>query len=91
MDSIALRELTDKIEQNQANLDDYLRFEQLLNQGGLGHEFILNYLNKAGFRDWSDFCEARQWKKNSEIIGGVVVGGLLGMAAAVIINALQKN
>lgn len=91
MDSITLRHLADKIEQNQANLDDYFEFEKLLNLGGLNHNFILNYLNKAGFGDWEAFYQARSKKKNSEIVGGVVVGGLLGMAAAVLINALQEN
>ncbi len=91
METLLLRNITDRIEQNKASLDDYHTFEKLLNQGGLSHDFVQNYLNKAGFLDWKDFYNARLAKKNKEIVEGVVVGGLLGMATAVIINAIKSS
>jgi len=91
MDAIALRNLSDKIEDNQANLEDYFQFEKHLKLGGLNENFIRGYLKKAGFRGWEDFYEARKKQRTSEVIGAVVVGGLVGMAAAVLIDSMQEN
>ncbi|HPV56646.1 MAG TPA: hypothetical protein PKW61_05925, partial [Tenuifilaceae bacterium] len=61
MDKLIVRELeylTKKIENNQANLNDYQKYEEILLKGGLPKSIIENNLRKAGFNTWSEFVNA---------------------------------
>lgn len=83
-----LEMLTNKIEKNTATLDDYKRYEHLLLKGGLSQEYIYSYLKRAGFSSWEDFVSARNDKKFSDNVGGTIVGALIGLGIALIIDAL---
>lgn len=78
-----LEALTQKIEQNSANLDDYKRYETILTSGGLSHTYIFSYLNRAGFRTWEEFIAARK-KKAAE---ANTVGALIGLGLGILLLA----
>ena len=82
-----LESLTKKIEQNTANLEDYKRYEVLLTSGGVNHNYIFTYLNKAGFRGWEEFIAARQ-KKQTE---ANTVGALIGLGLGLLLIAAISN
>lgn len=79
-----LEQLTHKIENNTATLQDYERYEALLLQGGLPLDYIYSYLDRAGFNSWEGFLAARQSKARREMIGGAIIGGLVGLGLGVL-------
>jgi hypothetical protein len=80
--------LSNKIEQNTATLDDYRRYELLLLNGGLSHDYIYSYLNRVGFNTWEDFISARQQKERDKNIEASVVGGLIGLGLGLLLVGL---
>ena len=80
--------LSRKIEQNTATLEDYKRYEVLLLNGGLSHNYIFSYLNQAGFRTWEDFVAARQKKQNDKDKEAALVGGLVGLGLGLLLLGL---
>ncbi len=87
-----LIQLRNKIESNNANLDDYSEYETILtNTGKFSKDDILGRLKKYGFMDWKDYYSARQAKifsdkkvinKNTE---GELLGSILGLGLGVIL------
>jgi hypothetical protein len=77
--------LSRKIELNTASLIDYKRYEAILREGGLSHEYIFQSLNKAGFTTWEEFIAARNKKQNSTDIEAGIVGGLLGLGLGLLL------
>ena len=86
-----LETLTHKIENNTATLDDYKRYEVLLLNGGLSHDYIFSYLDRAGFKNWDEFVTVRQNKEKNQQIEAVVIGGLVGLGLALLIVALLSG
>lgn len=84
-----LEVLSHKIEQNTASLTDYKRYELILQEGGLSHEYIFHSLNKAGFNSWEELVEARKQKekRNSDIEAGIV-GGLVGIGLGLLLAGI---
>lgn len=80
--------LTQKIEYNTASLSDYQRYELLLEQGGLTHDYIYSYLNRAGFNSWQDLINARKDKEKSEMLNAVAIGGLVGLGVGLLLTGL---
>jgi hypothetical protein len=80
-----LEALTKKIEQNTASLDDYKHYEKLLMNGGLTHNFIYSYLNRAGFNSWTDFVKARQSKQQD--VEASDIGALIGLGLGILLLA----
>lgn len=80
--------LSQKIEKNTATIDDYKRYETLLLNGGLSHNYIFSYLNRAGFRTWEEFVSARQRKQSDKDSEAVVVGGLIGLGLGLLLLGL---
>ncbi len=83
-----LEVITHKIENNSAFLEDYKRYEVLLTKGGLSHDKIFTYLNRAGFNNWTDFYNERNSKVKSKNIEAGIIGGLIGLGIGLIISAL---
>ena len=79
-----LEVLTQKIERNTATLTDYDRYENLLQKGGLTHNYIYSYLNRAGFNTWDEFLQARKQKKNDQM-SGALVGGIIGLGIGLLL------
>jgi hypothetical protein len=77
--------LSYKIGQNTATLEDYKRYEVLLHNGGLSHDYIFSYLNQAGFRTWEDFIAARRKKQNDKDKEATLVGGLIGLGLGLLL------
>lgn len=91
MNSVAINELellSQKIEKNTATLDDYKRYEKLLLNGGLSHNYIFSYLNRAGFQTWEEFITARQKKEDNKDKEALVVGGLVGLGLGLLLLGL---
>ncbi len=80
-----LEALTKKIEYNTAELQDYKRYELLLEQGGLTSNYIFSYLKRAGFDNWGELIEARKDKEKKETSNAVVVGGLIGLGIGLLL------
>ena len=85
-----LRILIDKIDANQATLEDFHSFQSILTESGLDADFILGYLEKVGFEGWGELYEASISKKKSAGLSRIVAGGLVGMGQAVLYKALQE-
>ncbi|MEP2936864.1 MAG: hypothetical protein ABJM06_00620 [Gilvibacter sp.] len=83
-----LEVLTQKIENNTANLDDYNRYESILLQGGLSLDYIHSYLNRAGFRDWNDLVLARRSKEVEKSTNAGVIGAIIGLGLGLLIAEL---
>jgi hypothetical protein len=85
--------LTQKIEQNTANLSDYKRYETILVNAGLSRDYIFSYLQKAGFTTWNDFYRARniKAKANQETLEAIAIGGLIGIGIGLLISTLNKD
>lgn len=83
-----LENLTHKIEHNTATLSDYQRYEFLLEQGGLSHDYIYSYLNRAGFSSWQDLIKARKSKEKTEMLNAVAVGGLVGLGIGLLLTGI---
>ena len=83
-----LEVLTNKIEDNSADLDDYKKYESLLNQGGLSIEFIHSHLNKAGFNNWNELIEARKSKERKETSNAMVIGALIGLGIGLLLTGI---
>jgi hypothetical protein len=83
-----LEVLTQKIEKNSAELNDYKRYEELLQKGGLSTEYIYSYLNRAGFNDWNELINARKDREKKETSNAVVVGGIIGLGIALLIAGI---
>ena len=73
-----LESLAQKIESNTANLEDYYRYETLLSDGGLPHDYIYSYLYSAGFKTWEEFIDARL-QNPKDRNNGSLIGGILGL------------
>lgn len=84
--------LSRKIENNSATLEDYKRYEALLRNGGLSHDYIFLNLNRAGFNTWEEFLLARQAKeKRKSNIEAGVVGGLVGLGLGLLLIGIFGN
>jgi hypothetical protein len=83
-----LEELTQKIENNTAKVSDYQRYEYLLQEGGLSHDYIYSYLDRAGFNSWQDLIEARKNKERKETMNAVAVGGLVGLGIGLLLAGI---
>ena len=84
--------LTQKIEQNSADLEDYQRYELLLKKGGLSTEYIYSYLNRAGFNNWSELINARKNKENKkELTNATVVGGIIGIGLGLLLAGIFSD
>lgn len=77
--------LTQKIEQNTANLEDYNRYETILLQGGLSSDYIHSYLNRAGFSNWSELVIARRNKEIEKSNNAGVIGAIVGLGLGLLI------
>lgn len=90
---IELENLTQKIESNNATLNDYKRYEQLLVEGGLSREYIFSYLQRAGFNTWEELVQARRTKENEkkERNESLTVAAIVGIGIALLISAFQKD
>lgn len=87
-----LEVLTQRIEQNSATLADYKRYEFLLLSGGLTHDYIFSFLNRAGFNTWEDFISARRNKEQrNKDMEGAVVGGLIGLGLGLLLIGLLSD
>lgn len=85
---LALENLTKKIEKNQADINDYQKYEDILLKGGLPKSIIDQSLKDAGFETWIDFVSARQDKEKEKNIESAVIGGLIGLGLGLLIAAL---
>jgi hypothetical protein len=83
--------LTKKIEYNSATIDDYNRYEYLLSKGGLSRDYVRTFLNKAGFKTWNDFVNARNAKVKDERVSGAMVGGLIALGLGLLLAGLFSN
>jgi hypothetical protein len=83
-----LEVLTQKIENNTAELKDYKRYELLLEQGGLTTQYIFSYLNRAGFKNWNELIEARKDKEKRKSSNAIVVGGIIGLGIALLLAGI---
>lgn len=81
-----LEVLSKKIEQNTATLTDYKRYEQILLEGGLSHDYIFHSLSQAGFDTWEEFVEARKRKqRKSDDLESGLIGGLVGIGLGLLL------
>ncbi|WP_340200952.1 hypothetical protein [Ascidiimonas sp. W6] len=80
--------LTQKIESNTADLNDYQRYEILLQNGGLAREYIYSYLNRAGFSNWNELINARQEKERAKDNNAKLIGGIVGLGLGILIMKL---
>ena len=80
--------LTQKIESNTANLNDYQRYEILLENGGLSKEYIYSYLNRAGFNSWDELINARKEKERVKDNNAKLIGGIVGLGLGILIAKL---
>lgn len=80
--------LTNKIQQNTADIQDYIRYEKLLTQGGLPSEKAQMLLKRAGFSNWSEFYNARNNVINSKKVEANIIGGLVGLGVGLLIASL---
>ncbi len=85
--------LSQKIENNSALLEDYKRYEALLLNGGLSHDYIFLNLNKAGFNTWEEFVQARKKKERDKDIEAGIVGTLIGLGLGMLLMGIfgDKN
>jgi len=87
-----LEVLTQRIEKNSADLEDYQRYELLLNKGGLSTEYIYSYLNRAGFNNWNELINARKNKENKkELANATVVGGIIGIGLGLLLAGIFSD
>ena len=87
-----LEVLTQRIEQNSANLEDYQRYEFLLKKGGLSKDYIYSYLNRAGFNNWNELINARKEKENKkELTNATVVGGIIGIGLGLLLAGIFSD
>lgn len=87
-----LEVLTQRIEKNSANLEDYQRYELLLTKGGLTTEYIYSYLNRAGFNNWNELIIARKNKENKkEVTNATVVGGIIGIGLGILLAGIFSD
>ncbi len=77
--------LSRKIELNTASLIDYKRYEAILREGGLSHDYIFQSLNKAGFTTWEQFIIARKRKEKNDDVEAGIVGGLIGLGLGLLL------
>ena len=80
-----LERLTKKIEDNTASLQDYQQYESILRKGGLTHDYIFSYLQKAGFNSWVDFVKARKNIEYKERTLPVAIGGIIGIGVGLLL------
>ena len=92
---LRIDELSNKIRDNTANLNDYEEYESLLNKAGYSHEFIMSKLKEANVDSYKDLIEKRfkiasdlkQRKKDAlerrKIIEGIAVVGLVAIGLAI--------
>ncbi|WP_299836428.1 hypothetical protein [uncultured Tenacibaculum sp.] len=83
--------LTQKIESNTADLNDYQRYEILLQNGGLSREYIYSYLNRAGFNNWNDLINARKEKERAKDNNAKLIGGIVGLGLGILIAKLFSD
>jgi len=83
--------LTRKIETNTATIEDYKRYEVLLLNGGLTHEYIFSYLNQAGFKNWEDFIKTRQKKQTDKDNEAALIGGLVGLGLGLLLLGILSK
>ena len=83
--------LTQKIESNTADLNDYHRYEILLKNGGLSREYIYSYLSRAGFSDWHQLIDARKAKEIEKNNSAKLVGGIVGLGLGILIAKLFSD
>ncbi len=79
-----LYDLTHKIENDEAELKDYQRYEYLLKKGGLSDEYIHSYLE--GINSWEELIQKRKNKDaNQDFTIATIVGGIVGVGIGVLI------
>lgn len=83
--------LTQKIESNTADLNDYQRYEILLQNGGLSREYIYSYLKRAGFNNWNDLINARKQKERVKDNNAKLIGGIIGLGLGILIAKLFSD
>lgn len=88
-----LENLTIRIENNSANLKDYLRYEQILINAGLPREYIFSYLQRAGFSTWQEFINARNIKQQiqKEKLESLAIGGLIGIGIGLLLSSKSEE
>ena len=84
---MCIRDSTDAIESNEATLEDYRRYEYLLQQEGLPKRYIYEYLERAGFYSWEDLVAARKSKENRNLANAAAVGGIVGLGLGLLLTA----
>ena len=82
-----LEVISKKIENNTATIEDYKRYEYLLQSGGLSHDYIYSYLIRAGFNSWEDFIAARKKKENNDKEASLV-GAIIGLGLGLLLIAM---
>jgi len=87
--------LSDKIERNEATLQDYYAYEKLLIASGVDQYKIQSKLNEAGFESLEDYYNKRQAAKTlqqkREINDAAVLGALVGLGIGVLIGLSTKS
>ena len=98
-----IEQLSDKIQNNTANLNDYEEYEKLLIQGGYSKKIILKTLKDANIETYKEliekrnkiYAEIKQSKiealERRKIVEGIAVVGLIALGLAVLFNLFRKD
>ena len=84
--------LSEKIENDLAHKEDYIRYKTLLNESGIGDDLIKNKLSKYDIDNVEDYYKKRRENRDDSFFEGAVLGVLLGLGLSILfLWALQQE
>ncbi|MBI3510214.1 MAG: hypothetical protein HY064_06090 [Bacteroidetes bacterium] len=90
-----IRELSNKIRDNQATAQEYAEYEHLLVTSGASLDQIEATLKQSGFKSWGDYAKARKdatsLEEKRKIQESLVIGGLIGLGLGVLVGLISKE
>ena len=85
---LKLEILKDKIESNTAKVNDYKRYEELVDEAGLKENYLEEVLSDYGYENWSEYYRER--KKSYKVRDRDVEGALLGIITGLALIAIKR-
>jgi len=79
-----LKYLSDKIDKDIAQKDDYVRYHVLLNEAGIDDKTIKQKLSKFNINDLEEYYQKRKDDTTRRSMEGAILGVVIGLALVVL-------